>query len=175
MQVCECACTSPEKTGLLELFIPRLGGEFLTGHSCLETNIDEHNYSEFKKIQVNAVTLDKLLSENNINSIDLLSVDVEGSELDVLRGIDLKNIKPTLILIEDKHLYLVKHRYLVRHGYVLAQRHNRNCWYIRAGSPLPRVSLIERFKLWKRMYISIWIKKIKYSVRHKTIKPFLIL
>jgi len=173
--VCECACTSPQKTGTLELLIPKKGEELLTGHASLEANLDEHNYLEFEKISVNAVTLSSLVIENNIKQIDFLSIDVEGAELDVLMGADLQKTKPTLILLEDKHLYLVKHRYLVRQGYVLVQRHNRNCWYVRSGAPLPKVGFKNQLKLWKRMYISIWVKKISYAIRHKTISPFLVL
>jgi hypothetical protein len=115
------------------------------------------------------------LVENNITQIDFLSIDVEGAELDVLIGADLQNTKPTLILLGDKHLYLIKHRYLVRQGYTLVQRHNRNCWYIRVGAPLPKVVFKMRLKLWKRMYLSIWLKKISYAIRHRTIRPFLVL
>ena len=163
------------KTGVLEFLIPKKGEELLTGHASLEANLDEHNYSEFEKISVNAVTLSSLLAANNIKQIDFLSIDVEGAELDVLIGADLQNTKPTLILLEDKHLYLIKHLYLVRQGYVLAQRHNRNCWYVRTGAPLPKVVFKMKLKLWKRMYISIWIKKISYAIRHRTLRPFLVL
>lgn len=172
--VCECACASPEKVGFLELLIPKVGNELMTGHASLEANIDEHNYQEFEKIRVEAVTLSALCSNKGIQNIDLLSIDVEGAELDVLLGADLQNLKPRLILLEDKHLYLVKHRFLVKAGYVLAQRHNRNCWYVRKGEPLPQVLFSQKFKLWKRMYVSIWVKKVVYALRHRTIKPFLI-
>ena len=101
-------------------------------------------------------------------------IDVEGAELEVLLGADLQKFKPKLILLEDKHLYLVKHRFLLKAGYVLAQRHNRNCWYVKRGEVLPRVAFSQRFKLWKRMYVSIWVKKIAYAIRHRTIKPFLV-
>lgn len=173
--VCEYACTAPNKVGILELLIPKVGNDLVTGHASLEANIDEHNYQNFEKVQVKAVTLGDLCREKGITQIDLLSIDVEGAELDVLRGADLANTRPVLILLEDKHLYLTKHRFLVNAGYVLAQRHNRNCWYIRVGEPLPEVPLAQRFKLWKRMYISIWLKKLAYAIRHKTIRPFLTL
>lgn len=173
--VCECACTSPEKVGTLELLIPKVGDELMTGHASLEANIDEHNYKEFEKVSVRAITLSDLCSEKNVLDIDLLSIDVEGAELDVLLGADLQKMKPKLILLEDKHLYLFKHRFLVNAGYVLAQRHNRNCWYIRRGEALPKVAFFHKFKLWKRMYVSIWAKKIAYAIRHRTFKPFLTL
>jgi FkbM family methyltransferase len=174
-QVCECACTSPNKVGRLELLIPRIGHELMTGHASLVANADEHNYQEFEKISVAAVTLADLCKEKSITNIDLLSIDVEGAELDVLLGADLSNLKPALILLEDKHLYLFKHRFLVKSGYILAQRHNRNCWYVRKGEALPQVSFAQQFKLWKRMYVSIWFKKLAYAIRHKTVRPFLTL
>ena len=173
--VCECACTSPDKVGRLELLIPRVGNELMTGHASLEANADEHNYREFEKISVHAITLAELCKQNAIGQIDLLSIDVEGAELEVLVGANLSTLQPQLILLEDKHLYLFKHRYLVSMGYVLAQRHNRNCWYVRKGEPLPKVGLTQQFKLWKRMYVSIWFKKVAYALRHRTIKPFLTL
>jgi FkbM family methyltransferase len=173
--VCECACTSPEKAGKLELLIPKLSGELLTGHASLEANMDEHNYAEFEKISVDAVTLSALCLSKNINNIDLLSIDVEGAEFDVLMGADLDRTRPKLILLEDKHLYLFKHRFLVKSGYVLVQRLNRNCWYVRKGEPVPQVDLVQKIKLCKRMYLSIWARKIAYAFRHSTLKPFLTL
>lgn len=173
--VCECACTSPDKVGQLELLIPKAHGELVTGHASLEANIDEHNYSEFEKVSVEAVTLCELCRRNGVSTVDLLSIDVEGAELDVLLGADLKTIQPKLILLEDKHLYLFKHRYLVKSGYVLAQRHNRNCWYVLQGQPLPEVRFWQRLKLFKRMYVSIWFKKLAYALRHRTLKPFMTL
>lgn len=171
--VCECACTSPQKVGSLELLIPKVGTELMTGHASLEANIDEHNYQEFEKVSVEAITLSDLCARNNIRNIDLLSIDVEGAELDVLLGADLQNMQPKLILLEDKHLYLFKHRFLAKAGYVLAQRHNRNCWYVKKGEQLPQVTFSQKFKLWKRMYVSIWVKKVAYAIRHRTFKPFL--
>ncbi len=172
--VCEFACTSPDKVGFLELLIPKVGDELMTGHASLEANIDEHNYHEFENIRVEALALSTICSNNLIDDIDLLSIDVEGAELEVLLGADLQKFKPKLILLEDKHLYLVKHRFLLKAGYVLAQRHNRNCWYVKRGEVLPQVAFSQRFKLWKRMYVSIWVKKIAYAIRHRTIKPFLV-
>lgn len=173
--VYECACTSPEKVGVQDLLVPIHKNELVTGHASLVANVDEHHYRNFEKIEVLALTLEQLCRNENISKIDFLSIDVEGAELDVLRGANLQSFRPVLILLEDKHLYLDKHRFLVRSGYVLAMRHNRNSWYVRRGEPLPKVPLLNRVRLWKRMYVSIWIKKFTYAMRHRTLKPFLTL
>lgn len=170
--VCQNACTSPDKIGPMQLLIPRNRGEQVTGHASVEANIDEHNYSDFDRIDVEAVTLEMLCNTHHVDRIDLLSIDVEGAELEVLQGANLAASRPQLILLEDKHLYLSKHRFLKRAGYRLAQRLNRNSWYIRAGAPMPAVPWTSRLRLWKRMYISLWVKKFAYALRHRTLRPF---
>ena len=170
--VCQCACTAPESQGELELSVPLVDGQRVTGHAALGENLDEHNYRDFDRIRVPGVTLASLLDRHGIASVDLLSIDVEGAELEVLKGADLGRTQPRLILLEDKHLYLSKHRLLSRHGYRLVRRLNRNSWYVRAGEPIPEVPFGERARLWKRMYVSIWYKKLVYALRHKTLAPF---
>ena len=51
-------------------------------------------------IKVPANTLTKILDKENITNIDLLSLDVEGYEEFVLRGLDLIKYRPTYLLIE---------------------------------------------------------------------------
>ncbi len=174
-KVWQVACTSTEKIGEVEFLIPLLEEKAITGHASLRANIDEHNYKSFKKIKVQATTLTEILESENIKSIDFISIDVEGAELEVLRGIDLQKFRPKLILLEDKHLYLSKHIYLKSNHYKIVKRLNRNCWYIPNEIPNPPIDFISKFKLWKRMYLSIWFRKFQYAFRHKTLEPFLTL
>lgn len=57
-----------------------------------------------KEIEVPTSTLNKILDEyyqkNPLTKIDLLTIDTEGYELNVLKGIDLKKYKPEYILVE---------------------------------------------------------------------------
>lgn len=52
------------------------------------------------KVRVAARPLSNILESHNINHIDLLSLDVEGYETEVLRGIDFNLHTPNYLLIE---------------------------------------------------------------------------
>lgn len=72
------------------------------------------------RITVPARTLDSYISENNIDRIDFLKIDVEGHEANVLDGFSF-GVKPTFIKIEHDHIdpaFLLKP--LKEHGYT--------CW-----------------------------------------------
>jgi FkbM family methyltransferase len=52
------------------------------------------------RISVRACNLSNLLDRHNIKNIDLLSLDVEGYEVQALLGLDMKRHRPTYILVE---------------------------------------------------------------------------
>lgn len=54
-------------------------------------------------LEVPARTLSSILKQHRIEHIDLLSLDVEGYELEALRGIDFYACKPRLTLIEARY------------------------------------------------------------------------
>ena len=56
---------------------------------------------KFKKIKVNVRTLDNILKENNITNIDILSIDVEGWEIEVLQGYSCELCPAKIIVIEN--------------------------------------------------------------------------
>lgn len=68
--------------------------------------VDEFNSDGKEEIQV--LKLDDYCIENNIESIDILKIDVEGGELKVLKGAQniLSNSKKCLVIVEviEKHL-----------------------------------------------------------------------
>ncbi len=173
-KVFECACVGKNDAQTITLFIPYdlEDTHEIYSRSAIGVNIDDGRFTQHKKIVVEARTLNSILKEAEVKNIDLLSIDVEGAELEVLLGIDLNKYSPGLILLEDKHLYLTKHRYLKKNGYRLVKRTRQNCWYVPKGAKRPPQSLIEKLRLFKRMYISIWSKKLMFSLRHNTLKPF---
>jgi FkbM family methyltransferase len=51
-------------------------------------------------ISCKAKTLNSILEEQEIKSIDLLSIDVEGYEMEVLKGFDIRKYTPKYVIIE---------------------------------------------------------------------------
>lgn len=69
-------------------------------HSSMTTLVKSSNQWYHEKRKVLARTLDSILEENNINDIEEFYLDVEGYELNVLKGIDFSKRKFNLIEIE---------------------------------------------------------------------------
>ena len=67
-----------------------------------------------KEIKVNIETLDKFVLDNKINKIDFIKMDIEGGELDVLKGAEdtLKKIRP-IILFEANEMNTAPYGYRV--------------------------------------------------------------
>lgn len=59
-----------------------------------------------KTIQVPCHTLDTILMHFRVRHIDILSIDVEGAELEVLEGFNIEQYKPKAIIIEYKTIGL---------------------------------------------------------------------
>lgn len=61
------------------------------------------NIPETYRTIVPARTLSSILDEHNIDNIDLFSLDVEGYELEVLKGVDFQKHKPDFLIIEARY------------------------------------------------------------------------
>lgn len=70
-------------------------GDWVDGHLLEHKNNISNNLTE-----VPAITLNNLLVKHNITKINFVSLDVEGYEISVLNGFDLKKYKPDYIMIE---------------------------------------------------------------------------
>lgn len=87
-------------------------------------------FGGFQVLDVPAMTLNSVLANVN-RDIDFISIDVEGSELDVLAGFDLERYQPRILLIEANYLrdaYRID-RYLARWGYCRAGQKRVNYFY----------------------------------------------
>jgi FkbM family methyltransferase len=144
-----CACVGPDKVGTLTLHAPDPSSVAAT----VEKNVDDFDMQYAFTETCDAVTLDSLVEQVKPAHIDFLSIDTEGTEMDVLLGFNLARHRPRLILIEDKLYNLTKHYYLVRQGYQLVKRTMLNNWYVPMDQHDLAIgsSMAERLRLWKKM------------------------
>lgn len=92
-----------------------------------------------EEIRVPMITLDDLLDHEGITKIDLLSMDIEGHELNALAGFDIERFQPDLVVVEGKKRLVAK--YFSDHGYELVERYVRfdsiNRYFRRIESAAP--------------------------------------
>lgn len=157
-KVIRAACTSPAKVGRLTLHVPAD-----RGFASTEKNVDDHGVQYVREETVPALTLDTVLEENGIaGKVDFVSLDVEGTELDVLAGFLLAKHQPDLIVVEDKLIHLRKHRYLRRQGYRLLRRTCMNNWYVPAAANVPPAPFPERLRLLRKMFLGLGFRKLRH-------------
>ena len=112
-------------------------------------------------------TLDKLLEEAGIDRVDFLPLDVEGHEIEVMRGFNFNKYQPALILIEDGVRDLSKHRFLKSHGYKLVKRTGLNNWYVPRHCDFQMSSLPEKIMLLRKMYFALPFRKYRLWCRRR--------
>jgi FkbM family methyltransferase len=106
-------------------------------------------------IQVPIRTLDSVLEEVGAHQgFDFLSIDVEGHEIEMLRGFSIARWRPRLILLEDHVGDLSKHRFLKAAGYRIIRRYENNGWYV-PGDSSDRARLADRWEICRKYYLAL--------------------
>ena len=81
-----------------------------------------------KKIKIQCFTLDTVLKNKDLEEFDFLNIDVEGNELEVLKGFNLKKFEPKLITIENNDLTINEYlesevcKILIKNDYTLINK-----------------------------------------------------
>jgi FkbM family methyltransferase len=79
--------------------IKEIEGDFGEGHPMASINGKRLSNNVLTKVK--AYTLNDIINKHGIKSIDFMSLDVEGYELEVLKGLDItKDYAPKVFLIE---------------------------------------------------------------------------
>ena len=111
-EVYQFACSYEERDGeftVVKQSVNAYGG-VVTDHSFSSISVKESylkhtNFnlteSNSKKINVKIKKLDTILNDINVNNVDILSIDVEGWEIEVMRGLNTENIDCKLIVVEN--------------------------------------------------------------------------
>jgi FkbM family methyltransferase len=95
-------------------------------------------------IKVAVRKLDTILAEHEpeVGAVDILAVDVEGWELHVVRGLDLQEYSPKVIILENLFKSNDYVDFMRKHGYGLWKRLEPNDIYVRADLPISLWSTI---------------------------------
>jgi len=105
-KVLNLACVKDASTTEVSFMAETIG--LLSGVAVDEADVNRRYtarglaFDGFERVTVKAATLDGILREHLPagTPIDFVSIDVEGTELDVLRGFDLRKYRPRVIVIE---------------------------------------------------------------------------
>jgi len=161
-RVFQVACGAPGHAEFLPLHIAEGAA-----HSSLAKNLIDPSTRYVATEQVPIRTLDAVLEEAGNPPLDFLSIDVEGTQLDVLRGFSLERHRPALLLLED-HLYNLKvHRHLRQRGYRLVKRTGLNNWYVPRDRPFSLSTPWERFRLWKKVWPNTPFRKLRLWLKRR--------
>jgi len=97
--------------------------KFFTGDNKYDVNSslsDPKSISISKTINVKVDKMENILNAHNVQEIDFISIDTEGTELDVLEGLNLDRFRPKYILVEHNTAYKINHLlqpYMISKGY----------------------------------------------------------
>jgi FkbM family methyltransferase len=161
-KVWQAACSAPDKRGTAVLHVASHDG-----FSTLQPQRDSQGVEFNRAETVQVVTLDDILEQEANPRVDFVSIDVEGGEVDVLRGFSLERHQPALMLIEDGVRNLDKHRAMTARGYKLVKRTLLNNWYVPRETKFAMTTLGERLELFRKMYFATPIRQWRLAVRRR--------
>lgn len=147
----QCACVSQKQIddgiNVIRLFLA--GPQSSTNFNFISPRDRTETF-----IEVPARTLNQVLEEAGLSKIDLLSLDTEGTEVDVMQGLDWQKFSPKLVLLEDHARNFYKHNFMKSLGYKLFRRTGFNSWYARECDALP-ISLFGYLQIFRKYVLGL--------------------
>lgn len=155
------ACASPESVGEGTLHIAASDG-----YSSLSATQAEATYIAQEKIQIR--TLNQILEEMGSPLVDFVSIDVEGHQLEVLRGFSLKRYHPSLLLVEDRFRDgWATHLHMLRNGYRIIRRTDGlNSWYV-PKDKLHHICFSQKLSLFRFVWLGTPFRILKFWWKNK--------
>ncbi len=145
----QCAAVATPEITEISFHKVANGGVFSTtnltdGHAKRIANIGLAT----EPIRVPARTLDSMLTEAGTSRVDFVSIDVEGGELDVLSGFDIRRWQPQIVVVESNtktRQPAIRH-YFLRHRYAYLHSIDVNDFYERTERSAPVTALLDGFR-----------------------------
>lgn len=115
-----------------------------------------------EEIAIPTLTISSLLSQREVNKVDVICIDTEGFDLEIIKLIDFDSLAPDMIVFERKHLSPEKldeaDRLLASNGYQV-MIDGGNAVALRRNFVL--ISVQEASRLAKPWYVRAWNRAIR--------------
>ncbi len=143
--VYQYACSDTESDSQEFYVVDSQGSKYLDGSVSFESfsslgikgdYLDLHqtvkDKTKIKKIEVKVRKLDTILQEHEpeVDRVDVVAVDVEGWELNVMKGFSTDRYKPRVVILENLFLKKEYEDYMSEIGYKLWKRLEPNDVYL---------------------------------------------
>lgn len=172
-------CAVSDKAGDVTLHIVE-GTQGADGMSTASADPSDHvrfrelGFTSVPRI-VKCMTLDSVLDVSRLNApIDFVSIDVEGLELQVLRGFSLDRWRPRVLLIEDNSSLRDDSvaRHLKSTGYTRFHRTGVNDWYGRTEDA-ELINLASRMRVFALLMLVPLTRKLRQLPRDSALRSTL--
>ena len=156
-RVVQVACSSPANHGqTLQLLVA--GGHSTLNEAPIAVGTQSREYAA-----VMCRTLDSTLSDCNVPAgFDFISIDIEGHEMEMFKGFDLRKWRPQLVLLEDHVTSHDKHNFMTGCGYQLIMRTGLDSWYVPATSRYS-LTLFARLQRFRKYWLGLLLRKLRYA------------
>ncbi len=94
-------------------------------------NVSMNTFKNVEVINVKTRKLNSILEEAEVESVDFLSVDTEGWELEVVQGFNIEKYNPKVVLLENYIYTPTYEQYMDSIGYKLDTRLNYNYIFVK--------------------------------------------
>lgn len=129
-EIYQYACSYEEKKSKFKIVDSKNWGAKNEGisYSAIDIKYDILQFKTYdiSEIDVEVIKLDTLLNKLGITNIDFLSIDVEGWEIEVLKGFNIEKYSPKVTLLENYEYDNKYVEYMNKHGYVLHSKVDYN-------------------------------------------------
>lgn len=151
------SCAAGRESGTTELLVAK-GAEYLSTTNPTDHHISRilHAGATIQRIRVPVMRVDDLLQQAGVSTLDFATIDVEGGELEVLRGFDLHKWRPKVLVVEAFESNI--RQYLRTQGYHCFLHAGWNDWFARKGDKtlLTPIRLMTEYKRLARKQIYAW-------------------